>query len=144
MGGGGRDCFLIDTSACSRFPRVAEDQTGWGDLAEEGRISICDPTKSELLYSARSAAQYKAMSDGLDQMYTWRLVPDDAWRRVHDLQERLAHGGCLRLAGVVDLLVAVTAQHHRLTILHYDRDFETIARYADLKTRWLAEPGTIV
>jgi len=113
------------------------------EAAEEGRISICDPTQAELLFSARSAEQYRAMSSGIRRMYTRRCVPDEAWERIHDLQGRLADGGCHRSAGVVDLLVAVTAQHHQLTVLHYDRDFETIAKHTDLKTHWLAEPGSI-
>ncbi|MDH6578695.1 hypothetical protein P3T29_004364 [Kitasatospora sp. MAP5-34] len=28
-------------------------------------------------------------------------------------------------------------------MLHYDRDFETIAKHAELKARWLMEPGSI-
>nr|WP_206440873.1 hypothetical protein [Streptomyces scabichelini] len=31
-------------------------------------------------------------------------------------------------ASPVDLLVAVTAQHHKLTVLHQDSDFETMTR----------------
>jgi predicted nucleic acid-binding protein len=144
MGGSRADCFLIDTSAASRLTRLAEAGGWWAEAAEEGRISMCDPTQAELLYSARSGKQCKAMSAGIRQTYTWRLVPDDAWRRVHELQEKLADAGCHRSAGVVDLLVAVTAQHHQLTVLHYDHDFDTIAKHADLKARWIAEPGTIV
>lgn len=67
----------------------------------------------------------------------------DAWQRVLILQRAMAGSGCHRVAGAVDLLVAVTAQNHGLTVLHYDRDFETIARHTELKTRRLAEPGTL-
>ncbi|MFE5332260.1 PIN domain-containing protein [Embleya sp. NPDC056575] len=31
-------------------------------------------------------------------------------------------------AGPVDLVVAVTARHHGLTLLHLDRDFEVVAK----------------
>lgn len=40
----------------------------------------------------------------------------------------LADRGRHQCASPVDLLVAVTAQHHKLTVLHQDGDFETIAR----------------
>ncbi|MPY62452.1 PIN domain nuclease [Streptomyces spongiae] len=43
-------------------------------------------------------------------------------------QQDLADRGLHQCASPVDLLVAVTAQHHKLTVLHQDSDFETIAR----------------
>jgi hypothetical protein len=30
-----------------------------------------------------------------------------------------------------------------LEILHYDRDFDTIARYTEQPTRWIVPPGTV-
>lgn len=142
MAGSGADCFLIDTSAASRLVRLASAGR-WMDEIRAGRISICDPTEAELLFSARSGKEVRGLKARLSKLYTWRTVPDDAWKRVSELQLRLGDAGCHRSAGVVDLLVAVTAQHHRLTVLHYDRDFETLSRCTDLKTRWIADPGSI-
>ncbi|WP_234318193.1 hypothetical protein [Streptomyces sp. NRRL S-244] len=42
-------------------------------------------------------------------------------------------------ASPVDLLVAVTAQHHKLTVLHQDADFETIARITGQPVRRIAD-----
>jgi hypothetical protein len=30
-----------------------------------------------------------------------------------------------------------------LEILHYDQDFETIARYTEQSARWIVPPGTL-
>lgn len=53
---------------------------------------------------------------------------DSAWLDSADLQRRLADQGLHQCASPVDLLVAVTVGHHRLTVMHADRDFGAIAR----------------
>ena len=59
-------------------------------------------------------------------------------------QRQLARVGHHRLPPV-DLLVAATADRHRLGVLHYDRDYDLIAEKTDLDfdSVWLAAPGTI-
>ncbi|MFJ6616039.1 PIN domain nuclease [Kitasatospora sp. NPDC091335] len=135
--------FLIDTSAVARLITRPAALSLWGEALAAGRIGMCAPTEGEVLYSARSAAELRAMRAQFQRLYTWWVVPDDVWPQVSSLQIGLAESGCHRSAGVVDLMVAVTAMHHGLTVLHYDRDFETIAKHADLKARWLAEPGSL-
>ncbi|MEC4014839.1 PIN domain nuclease [Streptomyces sp. H27-D2] len=142
MAGAGADRFLIDTSAAARLRRPGVVER-WSDELSQGRVGMCDPTEAELLFSARSVAECKQLGDRFAAIYTWHSVPEDAWQRAREMQLTLAQAGCHRSAGVVDLLVAVTALHHRLTLLHYDRDFETIARHTGLQTHWLAEPGAI-
>ncbi|MEU6864895.1 PIN domain nuclease [Streptomyces sp. NPDC046876] len=134
--------YLIDTSAVHRITLPGPFAT-WRPVLAAGRIGMCTATEVEALYSARSAAQYAAMRQAFADLYVWHEIPDDVWSRVLGAQEALAQAGCVRSAGVVDLVVAVTAARHRLTVLHYDRDFETIAKHMDLRTQWLAEPGSI-
>ncbi|MBV6703367.1 PIN domain nuclease [Kitasatospora aureofaciens] len=140
---GDREGFLIDTSAAARLITKPAALAAWGEALAAGKIGICAPTEGELLYSARSVAEMRAMRAQFERLYTWWVVPDDVWRQIPALQLRLAETGSHRSAGVVDLVVAVTAMHHGLTVLHYDRDFETIAKHTDLKARWLAEPGSL-
>ncbi|OKK08686.1 hypothetical protein AMK26_02090 [Streptomyces sp. CB03234] len=115
----------------------------WRSALSAGRIGMCAATEAEALYSAKSAAHYHEMRTAFGELYTWCAIPDDAWSAILDLQETLAEAGCGRSAGVVDLLVAHTAMSNRLTVLHYDRDFETIGEHIGLNTQWLAEPGSI-
>ncbi|MET8544975.1 PIN domain nuclease [Kitasatospora sp. NPDC004799] len=138
----GAEQFLIDKSAYARILRpVCRAQ--WADVLLSGRVSLCAPTEAEILYSARSVDDYARIKRSLADVYGWAAVPESAWQRLLSIQERLVKVGQHRSAGIADLMVAVTAMHHGLTVLHYDRDFETIAKHADLKARWLAEPGSL-
>jgi predicted nucleic acid-binding protein len=55
-------------------------------------------------------------------------MPDGIWHRARVVQEHLTAKGEHRSAGPVNLLVAAVAEEAGLTLLHYDRDFETITR----------------
>nr|QBF29323.1 ribonuclease [Streptomyces achromogenes subsp. streptozoticus] len=55
-------------------------------------------------------------------------MPDGVYRRARVVQELLTAKGEHRSAGPVDLLVAAAAEEAGLTLLHHDRDVETIAR----------------
>jgi predicted nucleic acid-binding protein len=70
-------------------------------------------------------------------------TPDNVWARAHRVQQLLTEQGCHRSAGVPDLVIAATAEANRLTILHYDRDFETVAEKTGQPTQWIAPTGTI-
>ncbi|MCJ1677356.1 PIN domain-containing protein [Streptomyces sp. APSN-46.1] len=134
--------FLIDTSAAHRITLPGPFSI-WRSALAAGRVGMCAVTEAEALCSARSPAQYADMRQAFADLYVWHEIPEDVWVRVRAAQSALAEVGCVRSAGVVDLVLAVTAARHRLTVLHYDRDFETLAKHIDLRTRWLAEPGSI-
>jgi hypothetical protein len=70
------------------------------------------------------------MQQLLRTSYPWAPVPDDAWQRARELQDKLGDLSQHNGASVVDLLVAVTAARGRLTVLHDDRDYEVISRVA--------------
>jgi predicted nucleic acid-binding protein len=44
---------------------------------------------------------------------------------------------------MADLLTAVLAAEHRLTVIHYDADFDLAAEVVGFDRRWVAERGTI-
>ena len=43
----------------------------------------------------------------------------------------------------MDLLIAAIARRHGAVILHYDRDFDAIARVTGQPTEWLARRGSL-
>jgi predicted nucleic acid-binding protein len=43
----------------------------------------------------------------------------------------------------VDLIIAAQAERLRLTVVHYDRDFEFIAAITDQPHEWIVPRGTI-
>ena len=118
--------YLIDTSALARvlLRQATED---WEQRMSAGLIALCDLTELEILYSARSAQDREAIQERLNQ-FIWCPMPDGIYRRARVVQRELTAKGEHRSAGAVDLLVAAAAEESGLTLVHYDRDFETIAR----------------
>ncbi|ARI53957.1 PIN domain nuclease [Streptomyces griseobrunneus] len=127
--------YLIDTSALVRIlgRHSTED---WERRIGAGLIALCDLTELEMLYTARSARDRESIRERL-ALFTWCPMPEGIYRRARTVQEQLTAKGEHRSAGPVDLLLAATAEQSGLTLLHYDHDFETIARTTGQPTRML-------
>lgn len=119
--------FLIDTSALVRFYR---GQTGpvWDQTVTSGVVGLCEPVRQEFLRAVGGRPAYYEADSLLRETFPYVLARDSVWEETSALQRRLADEGCHQSASPVDLLVAVIARHHKLTVLHQDADFETIAR----------------
>ncbi|HWS39539.1 MAG TPA: PIN domain nuclease [Actinoplanes sp.] len=109
----------------------------------EGVMYVCQMTELEIYFSSRSLEHLKETQAKIHDHYNWALMPDSLWSRASEVQNLLAQHGKHQSAGVVDLLLAATAEFNGMTILHYDRDFETVARVAGQPVRWVAELGTV-
>ena len=48
-----------------------------------------------------------------------------------------------RVAQRVSLLVAAVAEQHRITVLHYDSDYDAICEFSGLQAQWVVERGEI-
>lgn len=132
--------YLIDTSAAVRLLSSDAYDERWGQVLDNGLVALCDLTELELLYSARSAKDRDAKQERLRQLFSWTLMPDGIYRRAREVQQLLTDNGEHRSAGPVDLLLAATAELAGLTLLHHDRDFETVAGRTGQPTAWLTEP----
>lgn len=99
----------------------------WEERVGAGLVALCGLTEWEVLYSARSAKDREAIQERLNQ-FTWCPMPEGIYRRARVVQGELTAKGEHRSAGAVDLLVAATAEAAGLTLLHYDRDVDTIVR----------------
>uniref|UniRef100_A0AAU2VRT5 Ribonuclease VapC n=1 Tax=Streptomyces sp. NBC_00008 TaxID=2903610 RepID=A0AAU2VRT5_9ACTN len=128
--------FLIDTSALARFFRDDAEQYGWDQAATAGLIATCPVTELEFFYSARSAADRARGIEDVRLLFGWVPVDDRAYDRAWRVQELLTQRGQHRSAGVVDLVVAATAELQGLTLLHRDHDFECIAAITGQATQW--------
>ncbi|HEX3527615.1 MAG TPA: PIN domain-containing protein [Thermoanaerobaculia bacterium] len=108
-------------------------------LAElAGSLFLCPVGELEQLYSARSARDYDALEADLRDTFEIVATPPDLFDRAHDLQRDLAHHhGMWHRTPIPDLLIACTALHHGLGVVHVDRDFERIAQVRPLPVRRL-------
>jgi predicted nucleic acid-binding protein len=135
--------LCVDTSAWhhSTAPAVAD---AWRRQLEVDTLALCDQARLEILYSARSAADYDALSDELDALH--HLPSTEAtWARALDVQQRLAHKAGLhhRSVKIADLLIAAAAEHAGAVVWHYDADFDRIAAVTGQPVEWVAPRGSI-
>lgn len=128
--------WLLDKSAAARSAQepVAEK------LAQlSGSLFLCAVGELEQLYSARSARDYDALQTELHESFEIVPSPPDVFDRARELQRDLAHHhGMWHRTPIPDLLIACTALHHGLGVVHVDRDFERIAEVRPLIVRRLA------
>jgi predicted nucleic acid-binding protein len=120
--------FLLDASAYWRLVQNEDLGAAWAAAIDDGELGMCEPTRTAILYSARSAEDRDQMSSDLDLMCERITVAKSAWQWVETAQYKLTLVGAHRSAGVVDLLVCATAAARGLTVLHDDRDYEAVAR----------------
>lgn len=106
-------------------------------------VGICGVTKLEMLCSARNIQERARMKEQLEASMDQVDMPGDIWEQAAEIQEALTEQAQHRSASIPDLIVAATARTRGLEILHYDRDFETIARYTEHPARWVVPPGTV-
>lgn len=109
---------------------------------EFDEIAICTPVELELLYSARSRREYMEQRAELRALPHLELDERDA-QRAADSQAALAQRSQHRGPTPVDLLVAAIAERAQLTVLHYDRHFDAIARVTGQRTEWVARRGSL-
>jgi predicted nucleic acid-binding protein len=133
---------LIDTSAAARM-RNSAVAAQLAPLIEAAVVATCATLDAEALSSARSSAEYEQLRTDRRAAYEYLPTDDIHWQRAFDAQRELARTGRHRAVGIVDLLTAVVAAEHGLTVLHYDADFDTAAEVLDFKHRWILQPGSV-
>lgn len=128
--------WLLDKSAAARADDPALGQA-FGELA--GSLFVCAVGELEQLYSARSAGDYDRLKEELHAAFEIVSAPPDLLQRALHLQRDMAHHhGMWHRIPIPDLLIAETALHHGLGVVHVDRDFDRIAVARPLRVRRLA------
>ncbi|MFE2557954.1 VapC toxin family PIN domain ribonuclease [Streptomyces sp. NPDC059352] len=116
-GGGGRVRLLSDPAL----------QSAWYDAIDAEAIASCHPQRTEFLYSARGSREYDESAEMFTDLHPDVAAPKTAGRWIGSVQHRMARAGEHRSASAVDLIIAATAAHHGLTVLHDDVDYRAIA-----------------
>ena len=134
--------FLIDTSAAARMQLTAVAER-LEPLITGGLVATCATLDAEALYSARSPGEYEHLRADRREAYEYLPTDDGHWQRAFDAQRALARTGRHRAVGIADLLTAVLAAEHGVTIVHYDADFEIAAEALEFEHRWVLPRGTV-
>ena len=127
--------WILDNSAAARAGSPRFDS-----LLQElaGSLVLCSVGELEQLYSARSARHYDALQAELHAAFETVPAPADILDRALGLQRDLAHHhGMWHRTPIPDLLIAETALHHGLGVVHVDGDFDRIAEVRPLTVRRL-------
>jgi predicted nucleic acid-binding protein len=98
---------------------------GAAALDHDGELCLCAITRLELLYSARSPADYTELESDLDAFRDLR-IDAETLATATVAQRELAARSRHRVA-IPDLLVAACAQQHSADVLHRDRHYDVLA-----------------
>ena len=134
--------LLVDTSAWARSVHPAV-RDSWLSALLEDRMRIAPPTRIEILQSARGGGEFDRLEERLDTIRAAPLTPTVV-RGAEAGMRALAHrsAGAQRLP-VVDYLLAAAAQELGAAVLHYDRDYDTLAEAMEFESVWLAPAGSL-
>ena len=131
---------LIDTSVVSRLAsptvRAVVDP-----LAESGRLGRAGITDLEVGYGSRNAREW---DQDIADLAVFDLVETtaDHLRRARQVQRLLA-ARSQRGRKIPDLLIAAAAEQDGLTLLHYDSDFDLIAKVTGQMCTWVVPAGSV-
>jgi len=134
--------WLIDKSVLARLSDPEVRQVVLPRL-QAGRVGVSTATELEVGFSARSVDDFVATRESvLDHLLLISLTPR-AEQRARDIQVHLVQRGQHRAVSIPDLLVAAIAEVERLTVLHYDADFDLVAAVTGQSTEWVVPRGSV-
>lgn len=133
--------YLIDKSALARMqdPRV---QARVAPVIAAGEAATCAVIELEILYSTRNRDEHARTRARRKLAYRHIELTGAVFERAIEVQGMLAARGRHRLP-IPDLIIAAAAESARLTVLHYDADFDTIAAVTRQETEWVVPRGLL-
>ena len=134
--------YPLDTSAAARM-RHPEVGARLAPLIEAGLVATTAGLDAEALYSARNPVEYEQLWADRRVAYEYLPTEDEHWQAALQAQRELARQGRHRAVGMPDLLTAVLAAAHGLTVVHYDADFETAATVVAFEQAWVMPSGSL-
>jgi predicted nucleic acid-binding protein len=98
----------------------------------------------ELLHSASTPDIYRHLADDLTGL-PWISMNALDWKRAQEVQGLLAAKGnqLHRSVKNADLLIAAAAERAGITLVHYDKDYDTIGGVTGQQMRWVAPRGSL-
>jgi predicted nucleic acid-binding protein len=134
--------YLADKSALARLAHPPVEQR-LAPLIENGLVAVSSIVTLEMLFSARSPGDYRATRQRLTLALELAPMDQPTLDRAVEIQALLAERGQHRAVALPDLMIAATAERHRLTVLHYDADFDRIAVVSDVQAEWIVARGSV-
>ncbi len=134
--------YLVDKSALARLrhPSVAAVLT---PLVLAGEVATCGVIELEILFSARSHADVLRTREIRARAFPLVPVAQQDFDRAIEVMVELARRGLHRAVALPDLLISAIAERERLTVLHYDADYDHVALVTGQAMRWVVPRGSV-
>lgn len=134
--------LLVDASAWARAEHPTT-RDGWLAALLGNRLRLSPLVRVEILLSTRSGGEFDRLAEHLDAIRPAPLSTS-VIRAAEAAMRALAHrsAGAQRVP-IVDYLVAAAAQELGAAVIHYDRDYDTLAEVLEFESIWLAPAGTL-
>lgn len=134
--------FIIDTSAATRMadPEVERRLRALIDGSVVGTTASLD---AQALAGAASRNDYERLLAHHRTTREYLPTNDEHWHAALGAQRALAETNEHGKVDILDLLTAVLASAHKLTLVHYKAGFEAAATVLTFRHRWVVPPGTL-
>ena len=103
---------------------------------------VCDLVVLELVRLTPNQTRARAVAERLNAFEAVAMGAE-LWKRARELQVLLSATADHRRVPPVALLIAATAEQAGVPLVHYDRDYERLARVGALTQHWLVPDGTL-
>ena len=119
--------ILVDTSVVIQFLRGEENEkiALFETIIQDRQpFGISTYTYAEILQGARDDAEYRKLDEYLGSQTIYEPYSGkETFREAAAIYYHLRRKG-ISIRGLVDILIALTAVHNKLMLLHNDKDFE--------------------
>jgi predicted nucleic acid-binding protein len=134
--------YLPDTSVYVLRQRHPAVRQRFEDLLLEGRLATCQMTSLEVLNNAPDPRGYEVLWRVLHGQ-RWVDVTSAAMDRALEVHRELSRTSQHRHFRLPDLIIAATAEINGATVLHYDADYDRIARVTGQPVEWVVTRGSL-
>lgn len=133
---------MVDTSAWSRA-QYREIHPLWREALLADRLRLSPVARLEILLTARDGSTFDELAEELSAVRPAPLTTS-VIRSAEEAMRTLANraAGAQRLP-IIDYLLAAAAQETGGAVLHYDRDYDTLAEVMAFESIWLARAGSV-
>jgi predicted nucleic acid-binding protein len=137
------EVYLLDKSALARVAQHPPVQAALERLDDVGVLATTAVIDLEIGYSARNLAEFDSVATDRAALYQELPINRAVTDRARHVQRELVRLGQHRGPGVSDLLIAAAAEIHNAVVIHYDRDFDTIAALTGQPVEWIVPAGSV-
>jgi predicted nucleic acid-binding protein len=105
-------------------------------------VLVCDVVVLELIRLTPNESRAHEVARRLELFESVAMGPE-LWKRARELQSLLSTTGEHRRVPPMDLLIGAAAEHADVPLVHYDRDYERLARVSALQHHWFVPDGVL-